>query len=394
MAALDCRTEAEEAVVAGVAGACACERGLIAAVLTGSMARNEATVVPGPAGCTRVLGDAEFLLVYGRDAGLPAAAKLREAARRVEALLERRGVLCPVDLAAVHPAYLRELPPAIFTFELRQCGRVVWGDKNILDAIPTFGAEDIPLEDGFTLLCNRMVEQMAALCAEPTSGPRSEHLRYSLLKLYLDMGTSLALFAGCFVPGYRGRSDRLAALAKEPRSWPFPPAPFAARVAECTEWKLNAALPPTGSERALLVQAVASARALWRWELGILTGAADAEATDESLWRRWMRAQTLDARARGWAYALRTAGWWKGRRYWRRWLWRAGQGSPRRWIYGAASQLFFQVPALLDGAVTELPLSEWARYLPIPGDSAATSWRDLGMALSANYKQFLVGTRS
>ncbi len=59
--------------------------------------------------------------------------------------------------------HLAKFKPYIFTVELKKFGKVLFGDKNILDLIPNYRYEDIKPLDGFILLNNRIVEQLILL---------------------------------------------------------------------------------------------------------------------------------------------------------------------------------------------------------------------------------------
>lgn len=135
---------------------------LRALVLTGSLAREEGTVTLDREHC-RVQGDAEFLAVFADGARRPAASAMRATAAQIQAALRERRISCPITLSAVAEGYLRALRPAIFAYELRSCGRVVWGDPTVLRLIPELNARDVPMEDAWRLLCNRIIEQVEAM---------------------------------------------------------------------------------------------------------------------------------------------------------------------------------------------------------------------------------------
>lgn len=358
---------------------------LAAVVLTGSVARDEGTFEAAGERCISP-GDAEFFLVFKERAAPPSPAGAERLAREAQASLGRQGVVCRLDLAPVRPGYFRSLPPAIFTYELRTCGKEIWGE-HVLSLIPAFPPEAIPLEDGFRLLCNRMVEFLGALA----EGETAAGARYAATKLYLDMATSLLLFAGRYEPTYRGRQSRLSALAERPDvsgEWPFPLEAFSRRIRQCTEWKLAGGAGPGGRE--FCAEAVRHAHSLWRWELARLTG-ADAAAGDGEVWARWRKAQPLAGRIRGWLYAARAMGWRRSRRYWPRWARLAWGGSPRFWIYGAASELLFGLPALGEAPAEPARI---ASRLPCPGDRDESDWPRLCAAVFDNYKRFVAGTRA
>jgi hypothetical protein len=433
-------------------------------VLTGSLARDEATWIEDGEYC-KVLGDAEFLLVLESTAGLSSASTIELMREEIENSLERRGIACRVGLSAVHPRYFKRLRPSIFAYELTKCGQVVWGDWDILALVPAFSAEDIPREDAWRLLANRMIELLEVAGAANGTGARTllpgtvpcnpipvscSPFFYCTLKLYLDMATSLLVFAGAYEPTYRGRARALRLLHKASEAgshdkvgrFPFDLQGLSERVSACTALKLGQdssagrGLAPELKEGGgtLWLDAVEYANRLWRWELASLVserlvgpplrvcperseGAAyQADArrydflklSDRELMRQWMGLQPVGQRLRGWAYVLRRCGWHRSWRGWPRWARLGGKASPRYWVYAAACELFFRLGDLL-APVGELrgadvDIEELASWLPIQaiGDREkgtgksehGPAWQRLASEIAWDYHEFLEGTRA
>jgi hypothetical protein len=371
--------------------------GLRAIILTGSMARSEETYIHQNNG-VRVMGDAEFVLVFRDRISVPAAEKMARTRGRIEKSLVAQGIFCAVGLSAVPPSFLAEAQPHVFAYELRTCGKVIWGEPKVLELMPAFQPSDIPLEDAWRLLQNRMVEMLqfpdtfegcrAALPAET---------HYRTVKLYLDMATSFLLFAGAYAPTYRERVERLRELAqgKGKEDWPFPLEGFVQAVAACTAWKLGGESAPASRDGNFWLDAVACARRLWRWELARLTGAGN-DATDQDLFSGWMQKRTHSERLRGWLFAMRQQGWLHSWRQWPRWARRAWQASPRYWIYLAASELLFGLAGALEPGTAEgdSQLSRVLDYLPLRRDGRGEpAWREIAEEIAFNYSQLLVETR-
>ncbi len=407
---------AREVVGSQVARLClqAYGESLQAIVLTGSLARDEATLVEERK-TWRLLGDAEFLLIFRPGAPLPPKAQTDFLRHNVENAVSRLGITGEISLVAAYPKYLRTLRQHIFAYELRAYGRVVGGDEEILAQIPNFSASDIPLEDGWCLLSNRIVEQVEAL-AGLEQGPRAlpRHLFYRTVKLYLDMATSLLLFVGEYAPSYSEREQRLRTLAEKrhrDNRFPFDLRRFCDRVSECTRWKL-AAVRLSSPQSALMdefgfswwEEAVDCARKLWRWELELLTPNR-SELESRHLLHRWMRNQSLTRRLRGWLFVLREQGWHRSWRNWPRWTRLACGASPRYWVYSGASELFFQLPSAFmnsrqradfrtncEGILSHLPVLSHAAF--DRKGSTRDNWRHTASAVAYNYGKFLKETRS
>ncbi|MGH9449097.1 MAG: hypothetical protein ACRD11_01000, partial [Terriglobia bacterium] len=331
--------------------------------------------------------------------------------QQIENQLAPQSVRCSIDLAAVHPEFLRRLKPHIFAYELRACGNVVWGDQQILSLIPEFSGADIPLEDAWRLLCNRMIEHLEVateLAGRPEALTRS--VRYRTVKLYLDMATSFLVFAGAYEPTYRGRAERLNALAADAQTAdgaPFALSEFSRRVSACTNFKLQANWddPISGTgDRAFGItfwqEAVTHTRLLWRWELARLAGKRSGSLSDQDMMKTWMKIQPLKDRVRGWAHVLRKSGWHHSWRAWPRWLRLGSHASPRYCVYAAASELFFQLPAVL-GCVAPPDVGEdWGElrsWLPLHDQSLKpmdAGWDQVAAEIIVNYKQFLTDTRA
>jgi hypothetical protein len=398
----------QSAISAAVVAACVDAFGdhLRGIVLTGSVARREATFVRDSAGWN-ALGDAEFFVVFEQRRPLPGAAQTESVRQEAERSLMGEGIRCHIDLSPVHPEYLRGLQPHILAYELRECGQVVWGDPGLLSLIPPFPASAILLEDAWRLLSNRMVEYLAVAAGLLQPGrPLPPAAFYRTVKLYLDMATSFLLFAGEYEPTYAGRAARLRRLAAAPRpnmDLPFPLDAFADRVAFCTAFKLRG--PGYREEDAAAFQgeqagvfwkdAVAYARRLWRWELRRLTGSAEG-LSDRELMRAWMRRQPLRLRLRGWVRVVRDSGWRCSWRAWPRWLMLALQASPRHWVYAAATEIVFRLPHA--GNLDAFNAASICQWLPLPSDPQALDtvprWAQAGFAVLSNYERFVAVTRA
>jgi len=362
-------------------------------ILTGSLARDEGTFERDQQGW-KLLGDVELLLVFHRTAALPPEERVGTVCRSIESALALRGLAARIGLSAVSPQYLLSLEPDIFAYELLACGRVIWGDSEVLALIPDISPADLRLEDAWRLLQNRIAEQLDLLAEPARLRALSQRARYHTAKLYLDLGTSLLVFAGAYAPTYRERTENLCCLAGPPAvgtGWPFPLAPFAERVAACCRYKVSPEEnDPPGWE--LWLEVVDYARRLSRWELGRLTGSGP-DLGDDAVWQRWLRMQNPWRRLRGWLYVARQQGWFRSWRRWPRWCRLAWRSSPRHLVYRASSELFFALPDLLAGAIRR---SEPAFPLPIEPspDSDAPPWRRLAFAVVRNYRLFVEDTRS
>lgn len=371
---------------------------LRAIILTGSMARSEGTYISQDGG-VRVMGDAEFVLVFRDRASVPSAERMSGIHNDIENSLAAQGISCAVGLSAVPPSFLAESRSHVFAYELRTWGKVIWGEPAILELMPAFRPADIPLEDAWRLLQNRMVEMLQfSDDFEDSRAELSAEMHYRTVKLYLDMATSFLLFVGAYAPSFQQRLGRLREVvsSKCNEDWPFPLDSFVREVESCTDWKLGRKVGQTSRDMIFWAKAVACAHQLWRWELARLSGAS-RDARDRDLFTAWMRKQSYQQRLRGWLFVLRHQGWLHSWRQWPRWSRRAWQASPRYWIYLAASEFLFALAGALQSGVAEdgSQLTRVLDDLPLRKDGRGKpGWLEIAQEISSNYHQLLVETRA
>jgi hypothetical protein len=378
--------------------AVACERfsaGLRSVVLTGSLARGEGTWRRHD-GRARLAGDAELMLVFDRRSALPAAALILSAEQLIEARLAADGIDAKIGLSPITTSYLRSLRPHIFAYELRVHGKTIWGDL-LLDLAPPFAPTDIPLEDGFRLLMNRIIELLEALSLDDCQRPLGEQIRNKASKLCLDMATSFLLFCGRYEPSYRARSQALAEYLAHSPVAPIPAARFVERTKLASRWKLSETLRQPIVTIEGLAALIGDVHALWHWELKMLTGSASA-TDDRAAMRAWRTSQTAAERLHGWVAVVKRCGLGGSAAALPRWTFAALSGSPRRLIYTAASELFFALPEVFHDGLSPVEKVSWLRLrrlLPQPGALAISgSWRSAAAAIAWNYHYFLVPTRA
>jgi hypothetical protein len=204
------------------------------------------------------------------------------------------------------------------------------------------------------------------------------------------MATSLLLFAGQYAPTYRARMEQLENLSTHTAGLPLDMCKFIARVRQCTELKLRpeqANLPFS-----FWADAIADAKALWKWELEKLRarrrGFPSLVRGDQCIgcesFSQWLR---------GWLHLLRHAGWHRSWRSWPRWLRLSAHGSPRYLIYWAAARWFFDFSERLHKQDPST-YDQLRRTLPLADSNPNHDWRDLGRLISRNYYTLLVSSRS
>ncbi|MDR3764606.1 MAG: hypothetical protein P4M01_10960 [Acidobacteriota bacterium] len=357
---------------------------LKAVVLTGSLARNEATYV-NREGRAILQSDVEALVVLHEDAALPSRASHDALCHLAEHLMDEQGVNVEVSFSVVHPGYLRALPPHIYSYELRCCGLVLWGEPEVLHLIPPYTAAQLSQEDAWRILSNRLLEQMTA-----AANPDGQALaRYRSIKLCLDLTSSLLVFCGRFEAGYRARLLCMEKFAASPEAavLPFDFAAYMPLLRQCVASKLDSG-STVQFDADFETRVVAWAWRVWHWELCALTSCSEDSAVEHLL--RAFGAQLGHRRLlRGWAYAVRRRGWLASAPHWLHWLSLFAEGlTPRHAIYLA---LYRWQQLRVQGVADFTPACE---LLPVSTSAARSSAEVLAGELMHNYKEFAVETRA
>jgi hypothetical protein len=289
---------------------CAAAPSVAGVLLTGSFARGEGTVIAHPRTKSRWLSDVECLVVVR--AGIVPQLEIDRSLRRVESETNsdhgsaERGI--KVELRSILTEGMLRLRPAIFTRELCEQGKLIWGDPAAIP-VPRMRAkgEEISRHDAFRLLNNRIIEQIAVRSEYADRGSDSTATAYSLAKFWIDLGTSLSVFLGCYRPGYRSRQEPVEdALRAHPEILGTDMCGrLIARFRNAMAQKLGRAGFPSGNPTAEFREAVEIARATWNWESGQLMGTSTAAGDWRGIFARLSSLETSTQRLRDWARILR-----------------------------------------------------------------------------------------
>lgn len=359
-----------------------------AIVLTGSLSRNEATLKREGLGW-RVLGDATFLVIHSRPGNLQTA----QIEAEIESFLASHNIICKIAVVASAPSALAKMKPHIYAFELRERGVVVWGDKSVLDLMPRFNSAEIPVEDGWWFLSNRIIEQLESASKAEDRTEDDARIRYRIAKLYLSMAACYLLAIGQYEPSYQDRARRLREIAESADSHPspIPLQRFAALVSECTCLKLYGDTTGGPCQFPQWHDATSDAEALWRWTLAYMLQSNPDSGRSELL-SMLAKRQPLLVRAKGWirAAAVRPSAF---RGEWRRWLRLAAQGSPRYLVYRAAAELFFNSGAAGTSSSGELAAIVDLLPLRICDGNPHLTWRSVARMIADNFHSFVESTR-
>ncbi len=289
---------------------CAAAPSVAGVLLTGSFARGEGTVIPHPRSKSRWLSDVECLVVVR--GGVVSRQEIQRSMRQVEQDTNNdcgnaaRGI--KVELRAILAEGMLRLRPAIFTQELSEHAKLLWGDPATIPLPQVLSSgEGISKHDAFRLLNNRIIEQIAVRSEYADDASDSTAVAYSLAKFWIDLGTSLSVFLGCYRAGYRSRQKPVEdALRAHPE---ILGAEMSGRLIyrfrNATAQKLGEAEFPSGVLAGEFSEAVEIARATWNWESGQLLRTSTAAADWRGIFARLSSLETAPQRLRDWARALR-----------------------------------------------------------------------------------------
>ncbi|MGC2277522.1 MAG: hypothetical protein WA571_16030 [Candidatus Binatus sp.] len=289
---------------------CAAAPCVAGVLLTGSFARGEGTVISHPQTKSRWLSDVECLVVVR--GGIVSMQEIDRSLRQIERDANSgcgnaaRGI--KVELRAILPEGMLRLRPTIFTQELCEHSKLLWGEPAAIPVPhePARGAS-ISKHDAFRLLNNRIIEQIAMRSEYSDRTSDSTAVAYSLVKFWIDLGTSLSVFLGCYRPGYQSRQKPVEdALRAHPEILGLEMSGrLISRFRNAMAQKLCQTGFPSGDLACEFSEAVEIARATWNWESGQLSGTS----TDTGDWRgifvRLRSLETATQRLRDWARLLR-----------------------------------------------------------------------------------------
>ncbi len=284
--------------------------GVCALILTGSFARGEGTLVADPRTGTRWLSDMECLVVCGSRRG-GRLGELCRVLRRIEARRNndpaswRRGI--KLELSAIPARRFARLRPAIFTRELFEHGKLLWGESGVLCAPRWWRTgTGIPFRDAIRLMNNRIMEQVGALVAHETGVCEPVPLAYKIHKFWIDIVTSLSLFLGCYRSTYEQRQESVESfLGGSPDVLGAAATRLLiARAREAMAVK-RGTLPCTcDCPGQSLREAARVAALVWDWEGRRLLGSDCPSFNWNSIVTRLRRLETAGQRARDWARLL------------------------------------------------------------------------------------------
>ena len=271
--------------------------GVLAVVLMGSAARDELAACEID-GRLQLFSDLELMVVSEARLSAELRARALAAARGLAQRFAQASPLFHVDLLFRERGRLAALPPIVFTFELREAGRVLRG-PNVLAEIPALDAQRLDQANTREILFKRLWALAEALPAawlrgEPMDEIEARSLGVSLRRNPLDVPTALLPACGVLAAGYRQRGSIWRAHPELPcRPW------LDRRLGSDSASFLDACLAERGA-----CAAAADPASAHRGALLLLAAGLDWCLRDPSEGKRAVTPGALDADALSWTDAL------------------------------------------------------------------------------------------
>jgi hypothetical protein len=245
-------------------------------LLTGSLARGEGTLARDDGGRMRWLSDIECLLVFddqSRTAWTAIQIALARACAEFNGQPARRTKGLKADLSSIGATQLARMRPSIFTYELGEHGKLLWGEPSTVP-MPIISPQRSLRRDGFRLLNNRIMEIVNARAEWESHANPTPVVIYALDKFWRELGSSLSTFVGCYRTTYQQRGTALLSILPtlEDRL---------GNAARMLTARLGSANAPGCSQVRIteneifaeFASAMAAAAEVWNWESGhLLTG--------------------------------------------------------------------------------------------------------------------------
>lgn len=176
--------------------------------LLGSTARDEASFLKHKDGTLELFSDYEFMAVVPNRPPRPIRRQLTQQLATIEQTFANPNPLFHIDLLIRERRRLRKLPPIIFTYELKQNARLVYGE-DVRSEIPDVTLVNLDFRNTHEVLYKRLWAILLHLPKRFVLGEAREAERrvagYVLCRNALDLTTVLLPHEGVLLPTYRRR---------------------------------------------------------------------------------------------------------------------------------------------------------------------------------------------
>ncbi len=185
-----------------------------AGILLGGYGRGEGTPFVNPDDSQTPFNDYDLIVVVER-----LSPAIRQKFQSLEKQLTAELGL-PVDLCPYQNSHLRRCEFSLLNYEMKYGHKVVWGDEKVLDAMPDYPHDAIPLAEGTRLLLNRgkLLLDIQRRLALPKPLNEEERIRFIkfIFKVRLAFGDCALLAANQYDMAYATKKTRMPTLGKCP----------------------------------------------------------------------------------------------------------------------------------------------------------------------------------
>jgi hypothetical protein len=285
-------------------------------LLAGSFARGEGVIVADRHRDYRWLSDIECLVVLPDELrrDLPRLTQLLANAAHDANQHGRRGSRgVKVELSPILASRLAAMRPAIFTCELLDHAKLLWGRPAEITMPTRFKVtRDLLCHDAFRLLNNRIMEQVALRLRleNESSLPSRPEVAYALSKFWVEMGTSLSIFLGCYKTSYRARHAALEPVLRASGTGLDAKTieVLRSKLAQGMSLKLGYINSDEYRTEGSFGCAADIASRIWWWETSDLLGDSGCKCDWSSVPARLRRVQTTAGRIRDWGRLMLRTG--------------------------------------------------------------------------------------
>lgn len=187
----------------------------IAGILLGGYGRGEGTPFIHPDGSQSPFNDYDLVVVVET-----LDASVRQRFKSLEKQLSSELGL-PVDLYPYHRDGLPACEFSLLNYELKYGHKVVWGEAPILEAMPDYAPDAIPLSEGSRLLLNRgkLLLDIKLRLSSPEPLSDEERIRFLkfISKVWLALGDCTLLAGRTYDLSYSVKRERIVSVENIPQ---------------------------------------------------------------------------------------------------------------------------------------------------------------------------------
>ncbi len=190
----------------------------IAGILLGGYGRGEGTPFIRPDGSQSPFNDYDLVVVVEQ-----ITAETRQIFTELEGSLSDQ-IGLPVDLYPYEKRALSTCEFSLLNYEMNYGHKVVWGDGHVLDAMPDYPHDAIPLSEGTRLLLNRgkllLDIKLRLGLPEPLTHEESIRFLKFIYKVWLALGDCALLAERKYDISYRVKREHIVSIGSIPQRSP------------------------------------------------------------------------------------------------------------------------------------------------------------------------------